>query len=68
MYILQVVTFNTPLFHPAIDSNTGVLYLNEVFPHWDRQRNHIWHILKYVQHIFYNVAIKVPVNLEASTA
>ncbi|GBP70267.1 AKT-interacting protein [Eumeta japonica] len=42
---VPIVMFNTPLYHPAVDFNSGVLNLNEVFPHWDKKRNHIWQIL-----------------------
>lgn len=54
------------MFHPAIDTTTGILSLSEVFPQWDRKQNHIWQILKYLHWIFNNLNIKVPANNEAS--
>ncbi|CAK1549878.1 unnamed protein product [Leptosia nina] len=63
---VPVVTFSSQLYHPAVDCNTGDLNLNEVFPQWDRNQNHIWQILKYLHWIFYNLNIKAPVNDEAS--
>lgn len=65
---VPVITFDPPIYHPAVDSNTGALYLNEVFPQWLDQKLHLWHLLKYVQHIFYNCSVKAPVNMEASVA
>lgn len=67
-YYSQVLTFTSHLYHPAVDSNTGILNLNEVFPQWDRKKDHIWQIFKYLLCIFHNVNIKAPVNVEASVA
>ncbi|XP_059048912.1 protein crossbronx homolog [Achroia grisella] len=63
---LPVVTFVSNLYHPAVEPNTGILHLNEVFPQWDRKRNHVWQLLKYIYWIFHNLNIKVPANVEAS--
>lgn len=68
MCFLQVVMFTSHLYHPAVDANTGILNLSEVFPQWDRRKNHIWQILKYVYWIFQNLNMKVPTNVEASVA
>uniref|UniRef100_A0A2A4JQ69 UBC core domain-containing protein n=1 Tax=Heliothis virescens TaxID=7102 RepID=A0A2A4JQ69_HELVI len=65
---VPVVTFTSNIYHPAIDAQTGVLYLGEVFPQWDRKYNHIWQILKYVYSIFHNLNVKAPANVEASVA
>ncbi|CAG9566948.1 unnamed protein product [Danaus chrysippus] len=64
--IVPTVTFTSPMFHPAVESTTGILNLKEVFPQWDRKQNHIWQILKYLHWIFQNLNMKVPVNNEAS--
>ncbi|CAH2268811.1 protein crossbronx homolog [Pararge aegeria] len=60
------VKFTSQIFHPGIDASTGILNLCEVFPQWDRKQNHIWQILKYLNWIFANLNMKVPVNNEAS--
>ncbi|CAG5021907.1 unnamed protein product [Parnassius apollo] len=65
---VPVVTFNSKLYHPAVNATTGVLSLNEVFPQWDKKQNHIWQILKYLHWIFNNLNLKSPANLEASVA
>lgn len=65
---LQVLMFTSHLYHPAVDANTGILNLSEVFPQWDRKQNHIWQILKYLHWIFHNLNMKVPANVEASIA
>ncbi|XP_013133742.1 PREDICTED: protein crossbronx homolog [Papilio polytes] len=65
---VPVVTFTSKLYHPAVNATTGVLNLNEVFPQWDRQQNHIWQILKYLHLIFNNLNFKSPANIEASDA
>ncbi|CAH0404790.1 unnamed protein product [Chilo suppressalis] len=65
---VPVLTFNPSLYHPAVDANSGVLNLSGVFPQWDRKRNHIWQILKYLHCIFHNLNMKVPSNIEASVA
>lgn len=54
------------LYHPAIDASTGLLSLREVFPMWDKKRDHVWQILKYLHIIFDNLSIKVPANTEAA--
>ncbi|VVC97376.1 unnamed protein product [Leptidea sinapis] len=61
---VPVLTFTSQLYHPAVDVNTGILRLSEVFSHWDRKQNHIWQILKYLHWIFYNMNLKVPANSE----
>lgn len=65
---VPVLTFTSHLYHPSVDPNTGNLILTEVFSQWDKKRNHIWQILKYLHLIFHNLNIKVPVNLEASVS
>ncbi|XP_028043341.1 protein crossbronx homolog [Bombyx mandarina] len=61
-----VLTFVSNLYHPAIDASTGLLSLREVFPMWDKKRDHVWQILKYLHIIFDNLSIKVPANTEAA--
>ncbi|XP_047987331.1 AKT-interacting protein [Leguminivora glycinivorella] len=65
---VPVLAFTSHLYHPAVDANTGILNLSQVFPQWDRKRNHIWHILKYLHLIFHNLNMKTPTNVEASVA
>ncbi|KAG6454050.1 protein crossbronx homolog [Manduca sexta] len=65
---VPVLKFTSHLYHPAVDASTGILNLTEVFPQWDRKRNHIWQIFKYLHWIFDNLNMKVPTNVEASAA
>ncbi|KAL4706042.1 hypothetical protein ACJJTC_014264 [Scirpophaga incertulas] len=65
---VPILTFTPSVYHPAVDPSTGILNLNEVFPQWDKKKNHLWQILKYLQWIFNNLNIKVPSNIEASVA
>lgn len=66
--ILQVLTFTSHIYHPAVDSNSGIFNLSQIFPQWDRKKDHIWQIFKYLLCVFHNVNVKVPVNVEASAA
>ncbi|CAB3249960.1 unnamed protein product [Arctia plantaginis] len=65
---VPVLKFTSHLYHPAVDPNTGVLNLTEVFPQWDKKQHHIWLILKYLYSIFHNLNVKVPSNVDASVA
>ncbi|XP_050487375.1 AKT-interacting protein-like isoform X2 [Bombus huntii] len=60
------VTFQTPVFHPLIDSESGELYTSWGFPEW-RKSNRIWQLVQFITKIFTKVDIKMnSVNHEAS--
>lgn len=60
------VIFQTPVFHPLIDPETGELCTSWGFPEW-RKSNRMWHLIHFVTKILTKVDIKMsPVNQEAS--
>lgn len=46
------VFFNSQVFHPLVDSNTGELNLNPKFPSWRAKRDFIFMVLIYIKAIF----------------
>ncbi|XP_018577169.1 protein crossbronx homolog [Anoplophora glabripennis] len=48
------VIFQSEIFHPVIDSTNNELNLLHAFPKWNKNDQHIWQVLKYIQWIFYN--------------
>lgn len=63
-----VLKFTSPLFHPQVDPKSGILNLGVKFPPWDRSKNKIFQILKFMKSCFYNVqtwggANKVAINV-----
>ncbi|XP_076243508.1 AKT-interacting protein isoform X2 [Calliopsis andreniformis] len=60
------VTFQTPVFHPLIDPESGDLCTLWGFPEW-RKSNRLWQLVQYITKILTKVDIKMnPVNQEAS--
>lgn len=60
------VVFQTPVFHPLIDPESGELCTSWEFPEW-RKSTRIWQLIQFVTKIFTKVDIKMnPVNQEAS--
>lgn len=68
MYLLQKVLFHTKLLHPVINPETNELNLLGAFPTWNKNEQHLWQVLKYIQWIFINVeaSLKHSINKEAS--
>ncbi|KAH8270842.1 hypothetical protein KR018_006823 [Drosophila ironensis] len=50
--ILPTVIFSTPTFHPHICPQTNCLDLGPCFKEWNKNKNHIWQLLRYIQAIF----------------
>ncbi|XP_076762328.1 protein crossbronx homolog isoform X1 [Xylocopa sonorina] len=60
------VIFQTPVFHPLIDPESGELCTLWGFPEW-RKSNRIWQLIQFITKIFTKVDIKMnPINQEAS--
>ncbi|OAD58357.1 AKT-interacting protein, partial [Eufriesea mexicana] len=60
------VIFQTPVFHPLIDPETGELYTSWGFPEW-RKSNRIWQLIQFITKILTKVDTKMnSVNHEAS--
>ena len=63
-----VVIFDTPLFHPLVNPETGELDMTKQFPSWKEGRDSLLLVLVYVKKIFYlkSYDIKGAVNEEAA--
>uniref|UniRef100_A0A8C1VJV7 Akt interacting protein n=1 Tax=Cyprinus carpio TaxID=7962 RepID=A0A8C1VJV7_CYPCA len=59
------VIFDTPVFHPLVDSVSGELDVRRAFTKWRRNHNHIWQVLMYARTIFYKINTMDPLNPEA---
>lgn len=60
------VVFQTPIFHPLIDPESGELCTLWGFPEW-RKSNRIWQLMQFITRILTKIDIKMnPVNQEAS--
>lgn len=46
--------FQSKIYHPHINENTGVLDISIGFTNWKFSDNHIWQLLKYIKWIFHN--------------
>lgn len=64
----QKVIFQSEIFHPVIDSRSNELNLLHAFPKWNKNDQHLWQVLKYIQWVFYNTnaSIAHAVNQEAA--
>lgn len=56
--------FETPLFHPYVNSLTNELYLgnNCLFTEWQKDINHLWQVICYMKTIFYNIQTNCAIN------
>eukprot|EP00941_MAST-03F_sp_MAST-3F-sp1_P002748 g2748.t1 len=64
------VTFFTPVFHPLVDPDTGVLDLDCRFPKWRYGKDYLVYVLVFIKKIFYTKAFPLkdfpyPKNPEA---
>jgi ubiquitin-protein ligase len=48
------VFFETYVFHPLVDSETGELNITPQFPTWRARKDFVFVILAYIKKIFYN--------------
>ncbi|KAB7501427.1 AKT-interacting protein [Armadillidium nasatum] len=61
------VFFETPVFHPLVDPETGELEVKKGFSNkWRRNVHHLWHVLLYLRRIFYKIETVNPLNPEAA--
>lgn len=60
------IIFETPVFHPQVDYDLGILDVRKGFQKWRRNVNHIWHLLLYARRIFYKIEPNDPHNVEAA--
>ncbi|XP_057203644.1 AKT-interacting protein isoform X1 [Triplophysa rosa] len=60
------VVFDTPVFHPLVDPDSGELDVKRAFTKWRRNHNHIWQVLMYARTIFYKINTMDPLNPEAA--
>lgn len=50
-----LLKFTTAVFHPQVHPANGALNLDSHFPLWQRDKNSIWQVLKFMKSCFYNV-------------
>ncbi|KAK6623469.1 hypothetical protein RUM43_009321 [Polyplax serrata] len=60
------VIFESDVFHPAVNIETGELNVSDEFKEWKRNVNHVWQVLQYAGRIFYRIDLKSPANNVAS--
>ncbi|GAB6033161.1 hypothetical protein CHUAL_012770 [Chamberlinius hualienensis] len=60
------IVFDTPVFHPQVNHESGDLDVKKGFQKWRRNVNRIWHLLLYARRIFYMVEVGDPLNEEAA--
>ncbi|XP_044743108.1 protein crossbronx homolog isoform X1 [Chrysoperla carnea] len=61
------VDFQSKVFHPLINNETGELNICGGFPEWRKGEEHIWQLLQYIVYIFLNLdhSVKHCINIEA---
>ncbi|CAG9769008.1 unnamed protein product [Ceutorhynchus assimilis] len=61
------VIFQTNILHPVINPETNEVNLLGGFPAWNKNEQHLWQVLKYIQWIFANIEASVShgINKEA---
>ncbi|MCL4146723.1 UNVERIFIED_CONTAM: hypothetical protein GTU68_039554 [Idotea baltica] len=61
------VVFETPVFHPLVEADSGELEVRKGFANrWRRNVNHLWHVLLYLRRVFYKIETSHPLNPEAA--
>eukprot|EP00037_Helgoeca_nana_P034349 m.421388 g.421388 ORF g.421388 m.421388 type:complete len:387 (-) comp33921_c0_seq1:102-1262(-) len=60
------VFFQTNVFHPQVNFETGELSTARHYPRWRPGKDKLWHVLKLVRHIFYSPSAKAPFNQAAA--
>jgi len=63
---LQEFDFQSGVYHPLVDYETGELETKREFQRWRRDINHIYQLLMYAKKIFYNIDVAHAVNEEAA--
>lgn len=62
----QRIFFQTHVFHPRVDSTTLELDLSNQYQEWAPRTDRLWHLLKYIYHIFYNIDVENARNTKAA--
>eukprot|EP00040_Diaphanoeca_grandis_P018587 m.97792 g.97792 ORF g.97792 m.97792 type:complete len:377 (-) comp27011_c1_seq1:58-1188(-) len=64
--IAPLIFFQTAVFHPMVHATTGALSYGKHYQGKWRPKDKLWHLLKYVRHIFYTISVDSPLNDEAA--
>lgn len=59
--------FQSTVFHPRVNEVTGEVDVSRYYPAWDPARDRLWHLLRYVRHMFYKIDVSNPVNEGAAS-
>ncbi|KAL0274336.1 UNVERIFIED_CONTAM: hypothetical protein PYX00_006787 [Menopon gallinae] len=60
------VVFESRVYHPAVNIETGELNVSGEFKEWKRKVNHVWQVLQYIRRIFYTIDARATDNKAAS--
>lgn len=58
--------FESRVYHPAVNIDTGELNVSSEFREWKRKVNHVWQVLQYIRRIFYTIDARATDNKDAS--
>lgn len=59
--------FQSSVFHPRVNDLTGEIGLSHLYASWDPARDRLWHLLRYVRHMFHHIDATNPVNEGAAS-
>lgn len=66
LQMFQRVVFQSKIFHPMINPDSGDMDVRSGFQEWRKNVNHIWQVVQYIYRAFKKIETKSSVNQEAS--
>nr|CAD7586710.1 unnamed protein product [Timema genevievae] len=59
------VAFQSRVFHPLVNEDTGEMDLKSGFPEWHRNVNHLWQVVDFLRQVFHKIESRSSVNQKA---
>nr|CAD7446956.1 unnamed protein product [Timema bartmani] len=59
------VAFQSRVFHPLVNEDTGEMDLKSGFPEWHRNVNHLWQVVDFLRQVFHKIESRSAVNQKA---
>nr|CAD7404209.1 unnamed protein product [Timema cristinae] len=59
------VAFQSRVFHPLVNEDTGEMDLKSGFPEWHRNVNHLWQVVNFLRQVFHKIESRSSVNQKA---
>nr|CAD7577255.1 unnamed protein product [Timema californicum] len=59
------VAFQSRVFHPLVNEDTGEMDLKSGFPEWHRNVNHLWQVVNFLRQVFHKIESRSSVNQRA---